>query len=446
MMRISNGFCRKSLEILAARRLSSASHAVAPIPPVGGSLVDFQTSAKIEGEETQVATITLQPGQTIRAESGSLVFMTSSIQMETSSSMSDGMKRFFTGQALFATDFTAVDQPGQVALAPAFPSKVLRLNLDEYGGEITCQKGAYVASNVDVSIELAFAKNLGTGFFGGEGFVLQRIIGEGDVLLQASGALIRRDLEEGETLRVSSGTLVCFTNTVDYDVQMMPGFKNVLFGGEGLFVTTLKGPGTVWLQGMPPDRMISEIARRVPGGGIGFGVPIGSSGGEAAGGVGGADGAGTEGGGEEMVSASDATIEADRQATVATSGVMSERDVGDGSSPDALFGDAAPKESPRAPAQEDTFGESSQEPLFVTADDELSNETGFSEETTFSQEDQFKDDLADDSTSFSSFDEGSTSSDPGDSIDAGDMDTEGVTETAKNIFGTLWDLITGGND
>jgi hypothetical protein len=175
---------------------------------------------------------------------------------------------------------------------------------------------------------------------------LQKLTGEGDVLLQASGALIKKELNEGETLRVSSGTLVCFTNTIDYDVQMMPGFKNVMFGGEGLFVMTLKGPGTVWLQGMPPDRMISEIARRVPGGGIGFGIPIGiggsGSGGEAGGsGVEGAadEAAGTPASADGGVAASDAAVEADRQATVATSGATATATL-----PDALFGDAAPKD------------------------------------------------------------------------------------------------------
>ena len=409
-------------------------------PAVGSAqLVNLQTSAKIEGEETQIATITLQPGQSIRAESGSMVFMTSSITMETSATMSDGMKRFMTGQSLFITDFTATgDTPGQVALAPAFPSKVLRLNLQEYGGELVCQKGAYVASNTGVDIELAFTKNFTTGFFGGEGFVLQKLTGEGDVLLQASGALIRKDLEEGETLRVSSGTLVCFTNTIDYDVQMMPGFKNVLFGGEGLFVTTLKGPGTVWMQGMPPDRMISEISRRVPGGGgIGMPIPIGMMGGGGGGeaGEGASDEAAAAGEGADTAAASDAAIEVDRQSTVATSGAM-----GDSDSSDALFGDAAPTDVPPLTSEDgNTFGDDmSQEPMFNESDD-FSSDQGFSEETSFG-EDEFKD-FGDDNTSFSSFDEGGDMSDSlGDA--AGDMDTEGIADTAKGVISTLWDFFT----
>jgi uncharacterized protein (AIM24 family) len=131
---------------------------------------------------------------------------------------------------------------------------------------------------VDITVE--FTKKLSTGFFGGEGFVLQGLTGKGDVMVKAGGTLIRKDLKEGEVLRISSGALVGFQEGVEFDIQMIPGFKNVLFGGEGLFMTTLTGPGTVWLQGQPPQRMISEIARRVPsGGGIGLAVPIPGMGG-----------------------------------------------------------------------------------------------------------------------------------------------------------------------
>ena len=422
--------------------MSTGSNDIVPMSSsTPAALVDLTTAAKIEGEETQVATITLQPGQSIRAEAGSMVFMTSSITMETSASVSDGMKRFMTGQSLFVTDFTAVDTPGQVALAPAFPSKVLRLNLQEYGGEIVCQKGAYVASNVGVSIELAFTKNFSTGFFGGEGFVLQKLTGEGDVLLQASGALIRKDLEEGQTLRVSSGALVCFTNTIDYDVQMMPGFKNVLFGGEGLFITTLKGPGTVWLQGMPPDRMISEISRRVPGGGIGFGIPIGMGGsgsaGESSGGAGAEEDAAA---GEGGIAASDAAVEADRQATVATSGAMEDSD-----SPNALFGDAAPEDMPPLTQEPiESFGESMSQDQSLSGGNDFPADQGFSDETTFG-DDEFSDqssDFAQDDTSFSSSDE---SSDLGDSLSdaAGDVDTGSIVDTAKSIVSSLWDFFSG---
>eukprot|EP00546_Thalassionema_frauenfeldii_P022267 CAMPEP_0178906962 /NCGR_PEP_ID=MMETSP0786-20121207/7108_1 /TAXON_ID=186022 /ORGANISM="Thalassionema frauenfeldii, Strain CCMP 1798" /LENGTH=420 /DNA_ID=CAMNT_0020578711 /DNA_START=235 /DNA_END=1498 /DNA_ORIENTATION=- len=387
----------------------------------------------VKGEETQVATITLQPGQTIRAESGSLVFMTPSIQMETSSNMSDGMKRFMTGQALFVTDFTAKDTAGEVALAPPFPSKVLRINIQEYGGELMCQKGAYIASNVGVNIDLAFTKNFSTGFFGGEGFVLQKLTGEGDVLLQASGALIRKDLDDDEELRVSSGTLVCFTNTIDYNVQMMPGFKNVMFGGEGLFITTLKGPGTIWLQGMPPDRMISEIARKVPGGGIGLGIPIGL-GGSGDGIEDSAAGGSVEGDGSTGVAM-------DQQDTIKeeppSSDAISE-DV-DSDSQSALFGDAAVTESSQVAVTNETSTDMSQDSFYGT--DDVSDEASISDETTYYNGNEGKEfyDFQDDNTNFSNY-EGDTSNSIGDDIGAEQIDTESVKESAKDFLSTLWDL------
>lgn len=134
------------------------------------------------------------------------------------------------------------------------------------------------------------------GFFGGEGFILQALTGDGDVFLKAGGTLIRRDLDDGEELRISSGCLVGFSEGVNYDVQMIKGFQNIIGGGEGLFMTILTGPGVVWLSGMPPERMISEISRRVPsGGGMAFGVPIGVGGG-GGGGDGGGNGGGDSGG------------------------------------------------------------------------------------------------------------------------------------------------------
>jgi uncharacterized protein (AIM24 family) len=145
---------------------------------------------------------------------------------------------------------------------------------------------------VDITVE--FTKKFSTGFFGGEGFVLQGLSGDGDCFVKAGGTLIKRDLRKGEVLRISSGSLVAFQKEVEFDIEMIPGFKNVLFGGEGLFLTTLKGPGTVWLQGQPPQRMISEIARRVPrGGGIGLAVPIPGMGGGTDRGDGGEEGGST---------------------------------------------------------------------------------------------------------------------------------------------------------
>jgi len=253
--------------------------------------IDFDVASRIEGNESQIVTVELQPGQVLRAESGGMMFMTDGITMETTTGggLSAGFKRMLTGQNVFISDYRYDGEPGTtgvVALGTDFPSKLIRLNVNQYG-KIVAQKGALLCASHTIDIEMEFTKKFSTGFFGGEGFVLQGLTGDGDVFLKAGGTLIRKDLKEGEELRVASGALVAFSQGVDFDIQTMPGFKNVLFGGEGLFVTTLQGPGTVWLQGQPPQRMISEIARRVPSGGIGLAVPIGGMGGGGEGGSGG---------------------------------------------------------------------------------------------------------------------------------------------------------------
>lgn len=203
--------------------MSNDNTSLAPRPKeTSVALLDLQSSSKIEGEESQIATITLKPGQVLRAESGSMLFMTSGVSMEATSGnagMSGAMKRMLTGQNLLVTDFTYTGEKGEgtVALGTDFPSKILRLSLEDYpNSTLICQKGAYLASNPSVNIEMAFTKNFTSGFFGGEGFVLQKLEGEGDVLVKAGGTLVIKELEEGESLRVTSGSLVAFTDTVDY--------------------------------------------------------------------------------------------------------------------------------------------------------------------------------------------------------------------------------------
>lgn len=253
---------------------------------------------------------------------------------------------------------------------------------------------------------------------------------------------MKKELQEGETLRISSGSLVAFTQDVEYDVQTMPGFKNVLFGGEGLFVTTLTGPGTIWLQGMPPDRMISEIARRVPsGGGVGLGIPIGMGGGggstgEEEGAVAGDD-EGTEGA-EDLVASTDASIEADRNATVASSGLYGSSDDDlDSESSSALFGDASPQQ-PSSNIQDGGVGmeESSH---FSSSDDDTSSSTmpDLDDSTSFSNDEtDFGDDLTN-NDQFDDFEQDSTTfSSEGGGVgeDAGDGDS------GDSVLSSLWDM------
>ena len=394
--------------------------------------VDFETASQIDGEESQVLTIELRPGQGVRAEAGAMVFMTDSIQMETQL-LSGAMSRFLTGQSVFLTDYVCREQPGTVCLGTDFYSKILRINLQEYGGNLVCQRGAFLAGNSDIGIEMEFTKSLTAGFFGGQGFILQRLTGEGDVFVKAGGALVVKDLDEGESLRVSSGSIVAFERGIDYDVQMMKGIKNAMFGGEGLFVTTLKGPGRVWLQGMPPDRMISEIARRVPPG-MGLGIPIGMGGG---GSTSGEEGAGDETGNEDLVAstdsvaATDAAVEADRQATVASSGMMGSDSV-EADSPDALFGDAAPDAKDEMPGMDDASFASE------SSDSEFANESfsNFSQEQTFDDGNFANDDFEESVNDFSDgelFDDSTSAS----VVDAAS------DEGGSGILSTLWDMFMG---
>lgn len=262
---------------------------------VVGKPIDFDVAAKIEGNESQIVIVTLEPGQILRAESGAMMYMTDGINMNTTTGggLSAGFQRMLTGQNVFISDYS-YDGPtqGQVALGTSFPSKILRLNVNDYGGKIICQKGALLCASHTIDIQMEFTKTITAGFFGGEGFILQSLTGFGDVFVKAGGTLIRRDLEPGEELRISSGSLVGFSQGVDYDVQFMKGIQNSLFSGEGLFLTTLKGPGTVWLQGQPPERMIGEIASRVPsGGGLGIIPVVGmGGGGNSTGGTGSSEG------------------------------------------------------------------------------------------------------------------------------------------------------------
>jgi uncharacterized protein (TIGR00266 family) len=419
-------------------------------------LIDFSVSAKIEGEESQIATVKLRPGETLRAESGAMLFMTKGVEMATNlgqGGASSVFSRMMTGQNVFLTDFTYKSEDdtedngeGLVGLGTDFPSKIIRLSLEDYhDGSIIAQRGAYLASNPSVDIQMEFTKKFSAGFFGGQGFILQRLSGQGDVLVKAGGTLVEKELEEGEVLRVASGSIVAFESSVEYDIQMMPGVTNVMFGGEGLFVTTLTGPGKIWLQGMPPDRMIAEIASRVPSG-MGFGpvIPMGggSGGGEggsgdtggaadgAAGDVGGMAGmaGGATGSGEERVAATDQAMNADRQATVASSGMMAD----DGSSgmdlPGSTMHDATSDSTGRSGFQETTFTD--EETSFST-----SNEPAFSDDTSFSTNDdnsfgqQSSEDFGADTEIF---DSGGT-----------EEAVEEAGSAASSIFSTLWDFFTG---
>lgn len=405
-----------------------------PALPEENSPIDFAISSKIEGEESQIATIELRKGEKLRAESGSMLFMTQGIEMATNlAGASSAFRRMMTGQNIFLTDFTyegddtTKDGSGTVALGTDFPSKIVRLSLDDCGGSLIAQRGAFLASNASVDIQMEFTRTMTAGFFGGEGFILQRLIGEGDVLIKAGGTLVERYLEDGESLRATSGSVVAFDPTVSYDVQMMQGVKNVMFGGEGLFVTELKGPGRIWLQGMPPDRMIAQIARRIPsgGGGIGPVIPIGGTGG-------GAEGAPVD--------------------TGVPSGVEGDEDIGIGGE-EAVAMDGGANIDPADMATESSSSGGMDVDTSASYSNTIEENDAF-QETTFTDEgaqDWTEPSFSDDTT-FDTSNSGDSFGDLGgdffedDSTEMFDTgNVEEASETASNILSTLWDIFTGGD-
>ena len=249
--------------------------AAIPPPPRRADVIDYE----IFGDEMQFAVITLDPNEMAIAEPGAMMFMTSGIKMETvfgdpSAQQKQGFwskvatagKRMLTGESLFISTFTNIAAAReQVAFAAPYTGKILPMKLDEMGGEIICQKDSFLCAARGVQISIAFQKKIMTGLFGGEGFIMQRLTGDGLTLVHAGGTLTKRSLAPGETLRVDTGCLVALAPSINYDVQFIGGFKNVLFGGEGMFFATVTGPGDVWLQSLPFSRLAGRVLANAPG-------------------------------------------------------------------------------------------------------------------------------------------------------------------------------------
>ena len=233
---------------------------------------------QVHGEELQFVEITLDPNETAIAESGSFMMMENGIEMQTifgdgsqsrgsgflGSLMSAG-KRLLTGESLFMTAFTNMGQgKKKVSFAAPYTGKIIVFDLQALGGTIIAQKDAFLCAAKGVSIGIAFQRRLGTGIFGGEGFIMQKIEGDGLAFAHAGGYIIKKELLAGETIKVDTGCVVAYTASVDFDVQMIRGVKNWMFGGEGLFLAVLTGPGTVWLQSLPISRLAGKIFQYAP--------------------------------------------------------------------------------------------------------------------------------------------------------------------------------------
>ncbi|MBX2980772.1 MAG: TIGR00266 family protein [Flavobacteriales bacterium] len=232
---------------------------------------------RIEGDDMQCVEITLDPGETVIAEPGALMMMDDGVRMQTIFGDGSGKeqsildkvfsagKRVLTGENLFMTAYTNESSSVRTAwFAAAYPGKILPLDLRRFNGQLICQKEAFLAAAKGVTIGIAFNKKLGTGLFGGEGFIMQKLEGDGMVYVHAGGTLVERDLAPGEVLKVDTGCLAAMTGTVQYDIQWVGGIRNSIFGGEGLFFATLRGPGHVWIQSLPFSRLADTIIASAP--------------------------------------------------------------------------------------------------------------------------------------------------------------------------------------
>jgi uncharacterized protein (TIGR00266 family) len=246
----------------------------APVVTAGQSggkrsdIIDYE----IFGEEMQFAEVTLDPGEMVIAEAGSMMYMTAGMKMETvfgdPSKQQQGFfdkvlsagKRMLTGESLFMTTFSNIANKREVvAFASPYPGKILPFHLDQLGGELICQKDSFLCGARGIQVSIAFQKKIGTALFGGEGFIMQRLTGDGIALIHAGGTLLEKVLAPGETIRLDTGCLVALQPSVNYDIGFVGGFKNTLFGGEGLFLATLTGPGKVWLQSLPFSRLAGRV-------------------------------------------------------------------------------------------------------------------------------------------------------------------------------------------
>ncbi len=217
---------------------------------------------KLVGNDMQLVEIHLDPEEGIRSEAGAMLYMDDGIEMKTGTEggILKGIKRSFTGESFFITTFTNQGSGKQmVSFGAPYPGKIIPIDLSKFKGKFICQRDSYLCSASGIEVEVEFTRKLGAGFFGGEGFILQRLEGDGLAFVHAGGTVVERDLKEGEVLKVDTGCLVGFSQTVEYNVGMVKGFRNMLFGGEGLFLATLRGPGKVYLQSLPLARLAGRI-------------------------------------------------------------------------------------------------------------------------------------------------------------------------------------------
>lgn len=253
-------------------------------------VIDYQ----IIGDDLQAVIVTLDPGEAMVAEAGAMMYLEDGIEMGTSLSMKKGQggilgklfeagKRAVTGESFFVTIFANEGgERADCAFGAPYPGHIVPIDLGDHAGRILCQKDSFLCAAQGVEVDIAFTKRFGAGLFGGEGFILQRLsspTGQGQVFCHAGGTTVRKQLAAGQRLRVDTGCIVAFDETVDYAIEMVPGIKNKIFGGEGLFYASLRGPGTVWLQTLPFSRLADRVFAAAPqrGGSKGEGSILGGA-------------------------------------------------------------------------------------------------------------------------------------------------------------------------
>jgi uncharacterized protein (TIGR00266 family) len=234
---------------------------------------------KVIGDDLQIVEVELDPGETVIAEAGAMNYMDDGISFE--AKMGDGSeadqgvmgkllgagKRMLTGESIFMTHFTNLEKGKKsVAFAAPYPGKIIPINMNDVNGELLCQKDAFLCAAYGTKIGIAFTKRLGAGFFGGEGFILQKLNGDGMAFVHVCGTVIKKELHN-DTIRVDTGCIAAFTSGIDYDIERAGNLKSMFFGGEGLFLATLRGTGTVYLQSLPFSRMADRILAHAPSAG-----------------------------------------------------------------------------------------------------------------------------------------------------------------------------------
>jgi uncharacterized protein (TIGR00266 family) len=256
---------------------AASGFATPPPPPPGGQRA-HEIAYKIYGEDLQFVDVELDPRESVVAEAGGMMYMDDGVEMETifgdGSAQQSGFlgalmgagKRLLTGESLFMTVFlNKSSQKKRVAFGAPYPGKIIPIHLADIGGEFITQKDSFLAAAKGVSIGIAFQRKLGVGLFGGEGFIMQRLLGDGWAFVHAGGTLLERTLAAGELIRVDTGCIVGFQPSVNYEIEYVGRIKSAIFGGEGLFFATLRGPGRVWLQSLPLSRLANRIIAAAPG-------------------------------------------------------------------------------------------------------------------------------------------------------------------------------------